>query len=42
MCIGVWKNVCIFTTAKEPAPVVAANTAMAVEIFTDAGITEKH
>ena len=29
VCIGVWKNVCIFTSAKDPAPAVAANTAIA-------------
>ena len=42
VCIGVWKNVCIFTSAKGPAPAAAANTAMAVELFPEAGITETH
>ena len=42
VCIGVWKNVCIFTTAKDPAPAAAANTAMVVELLPEADITEKH
>ena len=42
VCIGVWKNVCIFTSAKGPAPAVAANTATSVELFPEADITEKH
>ena len=31
VCIGVWKNVCIFTSAKGPVPAVAANAAIATE-----------
>ena len=42
VCIGVWKNVCIFTSAKGPAPAVAANTVTSVELLPIAGITEKH
>ena len=41
VCTGVWKNVCIYTSAKGPSPAVAANTAMTVELFPEAGITEK-
>lgn len=33
VCIGVWKNVCIFTTAKGPVPAATANTATYVELF---------
>ena len=42
VCIGVWKNVCIFTSAKGPVPTAAANTAMVVELLPEADITEKH